>query len=260
MSLLEVQGLEKTYGRRKVVDGVDFHVEAGEIVGLLGPNGAGKTTSFRMTCGMVIPDAGRVLLDDEEITHWPMFKRARDGSMGYLAQEQSVFRKLSAEQNLLAIMELVGMGRRERLRRCDELLEQFSITHIRKSRAGSLSGGEKRRLEIARCLVTNPRIILLDEPFTGIDPVTIHSIQKIIVKLRDDGISILITDHRERETLAITDRNYVIFKGTVLCHGSADEVLNNADAKKYYFGETPVTSAPPIGPSSQDLPPGGRAA
>ena len=257
MPLLEVAGLVKNYGRRRVVDGVDFHVEAGEIVGLLGPNGAGKTTSFRMTCGMVIPDSGRVLLDDEEITHWPMFKRARDGGMGYLAQEQSVFRKLSTEQNLLAIMELVGMSRKER---CEQLLEQFSIAHIRKSRAGALSGGEKRRLEIARCLVTNPRIILLDEPFTGIDPVTIHSIQKIIVKLRDDGISILITDHRERETLAITDRSYVIRAGKVLCHGTADEVLNNPDAKKYYFGETPVTSAPPVGPSSQELPPGERAA
>ena len=266
MPLLQVEGLVKNYGRRRVVDGVDFHVEQGEIVGLLGPNGAGKTTSFRMTCGMVIPDAGRVLLDDEEITHWPMFKRARDGGMGYLAQEQSVFRKLSTEQNLLAIMELVGMTRKERRDRCEQLLEQFSIQHIRKSRAGALSGGEKRRLEIARCLVTNPRIILLDEPFTGIDPVTIHSIQKIIVKLRDDGISILITDHRERETLAITDRSYVIRAGKVLCHGSADEVLNNPDAKKYYFGESPVTSAPPIGPSGQSLlpvaqsSPGDRAA
>ena len=260
MPLLEVQGLEKTYGRRKVVDGVDFHVEAGEIVGLLGPNGAGKTTSFRMTCGMVIPDAGHVLLDDEEITDWPMFKRARDGGMGYLAQEQSVFRKLSTEQNLLAIMELVGMGRRERQQRCEQLLEQFAITHIRKSKAHYISGGEKRRLEIARCLITEPRIILLDEPFTGIDPVTIHSIQKIIRGLRDGGISILITDHREHETLAITDRSYVIRAGQVLCHGTASEVLNHPDAKKYYFGETPVTAAPPLGPSSQELPPEGRAA
>jgi lipopolysaccharide export system ATP-binding protein len=230
----------KTYGRRRVVDGVDFHVEAGEIVGLLGPNGAGKTTSFRMTCGMVIPDAGRVLLDDHEITRWPMAKRARDGGMGYLAQEQSVFRKLTVEQNLLAIMELVGMGRAERRRRCEELLEQFDIVRIRKSRAHYISGGEKRRLEIARCLVTEPRIILLDEPFTGIDPVTIHSIQKIIVGLRDGGISILITDHRERETLAITDRSYVIRAGKVLCHGTAQEVLFNPDARKFYFGEAPV--------------------
>jgi lipopolysaccharide export system ATP-binding protein len=238
MSLLSVHGLVKNYGRRRVVDGVDFHVDTGEIVGLLGPNGAGKTTSFRMTCGMVIPDAGQVLLDDAEVTDWPMYKRARDGGMGYLAQEQSVFRKLSVEQNLLAIMELIGMAPKERRRRCEELLEQFDIGRIRRSKAHYISGGEKRRLEIARCLVTEPRIILLDEPFTGIDPVTIHSIQKIIQGLRDDGISILITDHRERETLAITDRSYVIRAGKVLCHGSAEEVLNNPDAKKYYFGES----------------------
>ena len=243
MALLSVDGLVKNYGRRRVVDGVSFHVETGEIVGLLGPNGAGKTTSFRMTCGLVMPDAGKVLLDDAEITHWPMFKRSRDGGMGYLAQEQSVFRKLTVEQNLLAVMELVGMDRKERRRRCDELIEQFDIVKIRKSKAHYISGGEKRRLEIARCLVTEPRIILLDEPFTGIDPVTIHSIQKIIRGLRDDGISILITDHRERETLAITDRSYVVRAGKVLCHGTADEVLNNPDAKKYYFGESPGVTA-----------------
>ena len=238
MPLLSAEGLVKVYGRRRVVDGVEFNVEQGEIVGLLGPNGAGKTTSFRMTCGLVIPDGGRVLLDDEEITDWPMFKRSRDGGIGYLAQEQSVFRKLTVEQNLLAIMELIGMAPKERRRRCEELLEQFYIVKIRKSKSHYISGGEKRRLEIARCLVTEPRIILLDEPFTGIDPVTIHSIQKIIQGLRDDGISILITDHRERETLAITYRSYVIRAGTVLCHGSAEEVLNHPDAKKYYFGES----------------------
>ena len=243
MSLLSVEGLVKNYGRRRVVDGVDFHVETGEIVGLLGPNGAGKTTSFRMTCGIVIPDSGRVLLDDEDITDWPMYRRARDGGMGYLAQEQSVFRKLTVEQNLLAIMELIGMPPKERRRRCDRLIEQFDIVKIRRSKAHYISGGEKRRLEIARCLITEPRIILLGEPFTGIDPVTIHSIQKIICGLRDDGISILITDHRERETLAITDRSYVIRAGKVLCHGSAQEVLSNPEAKKYYFGESPGVDA-----------------
>ncbi len=243
MSLLSVEGLVKNYGRRRVVDGVDFHVETGEIVGLLGPNGASKTTSFRMTCGIVIPDSGRVLLDDEDITDWPMYRRARDGGMGYLAQEQSVFRKLTVEQNLLAIMELIGMPPKERRRRCDRLIEQFDIVKIRRSKAHYISGGEKRRLEIARCLITEPRIILLDEPFTGIDPVTIHSIQKIICGLRDDGISILITDHRERETLAITDRSYVIRAGKVLCHGSAQEVLSNPEAKKYYFGESPGVDA-----------------
>ncbi|MCC7085133.1 MAG: LPS export ABC transporter ATP-binding protein [Pirellulales bacterium] len=237
MPLLEVSGLVKTYGRRRVVDGVDFQVDSGEIVGLLGPNGAGKTTSFRMTCGLIEPDAGRVVLGGKDVTRWPMFLRARDGGMGYLAQEQSVFRKLSVQDNLLAVMEMLGMDRAARRKLCEHLLDQFDIQRIRKSKALYISGGEKRRLEIARSLISNPKIILLDEPFTGIDPVTINSIQKIIVRLRDDGIAILITDHRERETLAITDRSYVIRSGKVLCHGSADEVLNNPDARKYYFGE-----------------------
>ena len=201
MPILQVKGLVKTYGRRRVVDGVDFEVEKGEIVGLLGPNGAGKTTSFRMACGMIEPDAGRVTLAGIDVTNWPMYRRARDGGMGYLAQEQSVFRKLSVENNILAVMEMLGIERAERLRRCEELLQQFDIARIRKSMAIYISGGEKRRLEIARCLVSNPKIILLDEPFTGIDPVTINGIQKIIRNLRNSGISILMTDHRERETL-----------------------------------------------------------
>ncbi len=242
MPLLQVTGLVKTYGRRRVVDGVDFQVNKGEIVGLLGPNGAGKTTSFRMTCGIIEPEAGRVVLDGKDVTTWPMFLRARDGGMGYLAQEQSVFRKLSVENNLLAVMEMVGMNRTARRKRCEQLLEQFDITQIRKSKALYISGGEKRRLEIARCLISNPKIILLDEPFTGIDPVTINSIQKIIRRLRNEGIAILMTDHRERETLAITDRSYVIRSGKVLCHGTADEVLNNPEARKYYFGEGPAPS------------------
>ena len=235
--LLSVRGLVKTYGRRRVVDGVDFEVDQGAIVGLLGPNGAGKTTSFRMTCGLVEPDAGKVELNGVDVTRWPMFRRARDGGMGYLAQEQSVFRKLTVEENLLAVMEMLGMERRARRRRCEELLEQFDITRIRRSRALVISGGEKRRLEIARCLVSEPRIILLDEPFTGIDPVTIISIQGIIRRLRDDGISILITDHRERETLNITDTAYVIRAGKVLCHGSPAEVLANPEAQEFYFGK-----------------------
>jgi lipopolysaccharide export system ATP-binding protein len=237
MPLLEVSGLAKTYGRRRVVDGVDFEVEEGEIVGLLGPNGAGKTTSFRMTCGMIDPDDGLVMLGGVNVTRWPMYRRARDGGMGYLAQESSVFRKLSVENNLLGMMEMLGFDRAERRQRCDELLEQFDITKLRKSKAMSLSGGERRRLEIARCLVSEPRIILLDEPFTGIDPVTIHNIQNIIRDLRDRGISILITDHQVRETLQITDRSYVIRAGKVLCHGHPEEVLANPEARKYYFGE-----------------------
>ncbi len=237
MSLLEVTGLVKSYGRRRVVDGVEFHVERGEIVGLLGPNGAGKTTTFRMTCGMAEPDAGSVMLGGIDVTEWPMFRRAREGGMGYLAQESSVFRKLSVQNNLLGVMEMLGMKRRDRRRRCDELLEQFGITKLRRSKAMSLSGGERRRLEIARCLVSDPQIILLDEPFTGIDPVTIDSIQVIVRDLRDRGISILITDHQVRETLEITDRSYVVRSGQVLCHGTRNEVLQNEEARKYYFGD-----------------------
>jgi lipopolysaccharide export system ATP-binding protein len=237
MPILEVEGLVKSYGRRRVVDGVDFQVEEGEIVGLLGPNGAGKTTSFKMTCGMIEPEGGSVHLCGKNVTNWPMYRRARDAGMGYLAQESSVFRKLTVEQNLLGVMEMLGVDRPTRKRRAAELLEQFGITKVRKSKAMSLSGGERRRLEIARSLVSDPRIILLDEPFTGIDPVTIDSIQAIIRQLQADGISILITDHQVRETLAITDRSYVIRDGRVLCHGRPNEVLQNREARKYYFGE-----------------------
>ena len=237
MALLEARGLVKTYGRRRVVDGVDFEVYEGEIVGLLGPNGAGKTTSFRMTCGMIDPDAGEVCLAGRDVTNWPMFRRCRDGGMGYLAQESSVFRKLSVQNNLLGVMEMLGMKRRERLRRCEDLMEQFGITKLRRSKAISLSGGERRRLEIARSLVSDPKLILLDEPFTGIDPVTIDNIQAIIRDLRSRGISILITDHQVRETLEITDRSYVMRNGQVLCHGDRREVLQNPEARRYYFGE-----------------------
>lgn len=237
MPLLEARGLVKIYKRRRVVDGIDFQVERGEIVGLLGPNGAGKTTSFRITCGMIKPNAGQVFLDGEEVTHWPMYRRARDGGMGYLAQESSVFRKLTVEKNLLGMMEMLGFDRATRRARCEELLEQFGIARLRKSVAISLSGGERRRLEIARCLVSNPKLILFDEPFTGIDPVTIDSIQKIICTLRDENIAVLITDHQVRETLKITDRSYVIRDGRVLCHGDPHHVINHPEARKYYFGD-----------------------
>jgi lipopolysaccharide export system ATP-binding protein len=235
--MLEAQGLVKIYGMRRVVDGVDFRVDQGEIVGLLGPNGAGKTTSFRMVCGMIAPNAGTVKINGVDVTDWPMYLRAREGGMGYLAQESSVFRKLTVEKNLLGVMEMLGFDRKTRSRRCDELLEQFDIKRLRKSLALSLSGGERRRLEIARSLVSHPKIILLDEPFTGIDPVTIASIQRIIRHLREKGIAILITDHQVRETLQITDRSYVIRSGKVLCHGHPHEVLANPEARKYYFGE-----------------------
>jgi lipopolysaccharide export system ATP-binding protein len=235
--MLEVQGLVKIYGSRRVVDGVDFRVESGEIVGLLGPNGAGKTTCFRITCGMIEANQGKVKLGGADVTNWPMYRRARDGGMGYLAQESSVFRKLTVEKNLLGVMEMLGLDRAKRRLRCDQLLAQFDISHLRKSLAMSLSGGERRRLEIARSLVSDPKIILLDEPFTGIDPVTIASIQEVIRRLRSEGIGILVTDHQVRETLQITDRSYVIRAGRVLCHGSPSEVLANAEARKYYFGE-----------------------
>ena len=208
-----------------------------EIVGLLGPNGAGKTTSFRMICGLLEPDRGRVFLNGVEVTNWPMFKRCRDGHMGYLAQESSVFRKLSVEQNLLAIMELIGMDRKTRRRRCDELLDDFEIKHLRKMPAAKLSGGERRRLEIARCLVSDPDIIMLDEPFAGIDPVTVQNIQGIIRRLRDDGLSILITDHAAREILQVTDRCYIISKGTVLCSGPPEFVKSHPDVKRIYLGD-----------------------
>jgi lipopolysaccharide export system ATP-binding protein len=237
VALLEVRGLVKSYGRRRVVDGVDFTVDPGEIVGLLGPNGAGKTTTFRMACGMIDPDAGQVTLGGIDVTKWPMFRRSKEGGMGYLAQESSVFRKLSVQNNLLGVMELLGINRKLRTQRAEQLMEQFGITKLRKSKAMSLSGGERRRLEIARALVSDPQIILLDEPFTGIDPVTIDSIQAIIRDLRDRGIAILITDHQVRETLEITDRSYVIRGGQVLCHGNRSDVLNHPEARKHYFGE-----------------------
>src|SRR5438552_3312899 len=231
MAMLEARDLVKIYGRRRVVDGVSFEVDSGEIVGLLGPNGAGKTTSFRMTCGMIEADQGQVVLNGIDVTRWPMYRRAKEGGMGYLAQESSVFRKLTVEQNLLGVMELLNMDRATRRHRATELLEQFGIGKLKKSKAGTLSGGERRRLEIARCLVNDPEIILLDEPFTGIDTVTIESIQKIIRDLKARGISILITDHQVRETLQITDRSYVVVKGQVLVHGTPEQVINHPTAR-----------------------------
>jgi lipopolysaccharide export system ATP-binding protein len=252
--MLEAHGLVKDYGSRRVVDGVDFEVYPGEIVGLLGPNGAGKTTTFRMTCGMIEPGTGKVILGGQDVTHWAMYRRARDGGMGYLAQESSVFRKLSVEDNLLAVMEMLGVDRKTRRSRCDELLAQFNIAGLRKSKGMSLSGGERRRLEIARALVSSPRIILLDEPFTGIDPVTVDSIQEIIRGLRADGIAILITDHQVRETLQITDRSYVIRAGQVLCHGTPEEVLSDPEARRCYFGEDMDLGRPPSGPQQRPEP------
>lgn len=237
LPILEAIDLHKTFGRRKVVHGVNLEVHEAEIVGLLGPNGAGKSTSFKMICGMVDPDRGRVCLGGEEVTDWPMFRRARDGGMGYLPQDSSVFKKLTVEQNILALLELLGHGRTARKARCDELLEEFNITHIRKSRGGKLSGGERRRLEIARCLVSNPRIVLLDEPFAGIDPITVQSIQEVIKQLRDSGIAVLITDHAAREILGTVDRCYVISKGEVLVDGTPDTVKRHPKVQEEYLGD-----------------------
>jgi lipopolysaccharide export system ATP-binding protein len=244
MSLLEVRGLRKQYGSRVVVGGVDLDVNAGEIVGLLGPNGAGKTTTFRMVVGMISPKSGSVTFDGKEITHQPMFQRARLG-LGYLAQDSSVFRRLTVEQNLFAILELMTTRRGEPFRasrtqqreRVDQLLEQFGLTRLRKSIAGNLSGGERRRLEIARCLVSEPMLIMLDEPFTGIDPKTVGDIQDIIEALKYSGIGVLITDHHVAETLRITDRSYLIAEGKMLSQGTPMEIVNDPRAREVYLGE-----------------------
>lgn len=244
MPLLEVRGLVKYYGRRCVVNGVEFQVDAGEVVGLLGPNGAGKTTSFRMTTGQVTPNDGSVWFNGEDVTRLPMYMRARHG-MGYLPQETSVFRKLSVEQNILAILEIVPyvrslgrkMTRTERWDRTDQILEQFGLTHVRKNNAARLSGGEKRRLEIARCLVCEPLLILLDEPFTGIDPITIADIRTIVRDLRNTGIGVLLTDHNVREALKITDRSYLIKGGQVRTHGSPHEIVHDPIAINEYLGQ-----------------------
>ena len=241
MDILNVEGLVKSYQRRRVVDGVELNVSPGEIVGLLGPNGAGKTTTFRMICGMVIPDTGRVFLSGEDVTKWPMYRRARDGGMGYLPQQSSVFAKLSAQDNLRGIMQLLGFKRSRQRERCEELLDQFKITHIRKTAAGKLSGGERRRLEIARCLVSEPQIIMLDEPFAGIDPVTVQSIQSIIRDLANKGIAILITDHAAREILQITDRTYVVNEGRILVSGSSEQITQNEIVRAKYLGEINFT-------------------
>ncbi len=243
MPLLEVRGLVKYYGRRKVVGGVNFQVDAGEVVGLLGPNGAGKTTSFRMTTGQITPHSGTVWFNGQDVTHLPMFKRARLG-MGYLSQETSVFRKLTVEKNILAILEAMpvsrekgrALTRRERWQTTDRVLEQFGLTRVRKNNATQLSRCEKRRLEIARCLVCEQLLILLDEPFTGIDPITIADIRDIVRSLRDQRIGILLTDHNVREALKITDRSYLIKDGLVRTHGTPQQIIHDPIAINEYLG------------------------
>jgi lipopolysaccharide export system ATP-binding protein len=244
MAILEVRGLVKYYGRRKVVDGVDFNVDAGEVVGLLGPNGAGKTTSFRMTTGQISPNGGHVYFNGADVTALPMYRRARLG-MGYLSQETSVFRRLTVEQNILAILEAIPtcrslgrrLNRRERWERTEAVLAQFGLAQVRKTLAARLSGGEKRRLEIARCLVCEPLLILLDEPFTGIDPKTIADIQDIVRDLRRNGIGLLLTDHNVREALKITDRSYLIKDGKVRTHGTPQQIVRDEIAINEYLGK-----------------------
>jgi len=235
-STLEARKLVKVYRKRKVVNDVDVRVSQGEIVGLLGPNGAGKTTTFYMMVGLIQPNAGEVFLDAEELTDVPMFRRARKG-IGYLAQEPSIFRRLTVEENILAILETMRLQRSERKARLEQLLDELGLKHLRDARAYSLSGGERRRLEIARALITSPRIFLLDEPFSGIDPKKIGDIQNIIRALKAKGMSILLTDHNVRDTLRVTDRAYIIDQGRVLAHGSPAEIVDNPEVKNRYLGD-----------------------
>ncbi|MCH2381117.1 MAG: LPS export ABC transporter ATP-binding protein [Pedosphaera sp.] len=235
MSLLEAKGLAKAYKKRRVVNGVTFSVSPGEIVGLLGPNGAGKTTSFNMIVGLVKPDEGEVVFEGKSIGNLPMHQRARRG-IGYLTQEPSVFRKLTVEQNILAILETCTSDKLEQKARLKSLLEELDMTALARSKAYTLSGGEKRRLEITRALVTSPRMLLLDEPFSGIDPIAVYEVQKILRKLRERRMGILITDHNVRETLKIVDRAYIIHKGDVRCEGEAEFLVNDPTAREIYLG------------------------
>lgn len=236
MYLLETRGLVKSYNGRKVVDGLSISIRRSEVVGLLGPNGAGKTTTFYMAVGVVTPDEGQIIFDQEDITKKPIHERCRLG-MGYLAQEASTFRKLTVAENIMAILETLNIGPRERDRRLASLLQELKIAHLSKSKAYTLSGGERRRLEITRALVTNPSFILLDEPFSGIDPIVVAEAQEIIRDLKSRGLGILLTDHNVRETLSITDRAYLVADGKVLISGNADALINDPKARKIYLGE-----------------------
>ena len=235
-AVLRSENLKKIYGKRTVVKDVSVIVRQGEIVGLLGPNGAGKTTTFYMITGMIKPNAGKIFIDEKNITKIAMYRRARRG-ISYLPQEASIFRKLSVEDNLLAIMQVIGIPRKERRSRCDDLLAELNITQIAKSKGYNLSGGERRRTEIARTLVTNPRFILLDEPFAGVDPIAVEDIQNIVHALKERGIGVLITDHNVHETLSITDRSYLLFEGKILKEGTSSFLADDPEAKKLYLGE-----------------------
>jgi len=233
---LSSKNLVKVYKKRKVVDKASVQVSKGEIVGLLGPNGAGKTTTFYMIMGMIKPESGKVFLDDNEITKVPMYIRAKMG-IGYLPQENSIFRRLSVEDNLMAVLEMTGLNSDQRKEKVEQLLEELSIVHIRKSKGFQLSGGERRRTEIARALATDPSFILLDEPFAGVDPIAVEDIMSIVANLKNKGIGILITDHNVHETLSIVDKAYILIEGVIFKHGSADELAKDEEVKKLYLGE-----------------------
>jgi len=233
---LKCDKLVKVYRRRRVVDQVSIEVNQGEVIGLLGPNGAGKTTTFYMITGFIRPNSGRVILGEEDITRLPMYKRARKG-IGYLSQEPSIFRRMTVEENIMAILEMQKMKRKERHQRLRQLLEELDITHLARNKAYTLSGGERRRVEITRALVTEPKFLLLDEPFSGIDPITVEEIQKIIFRLKERGLGMLITDHNVRETLSICDRAYIICDGEILKSGTAAFLANDPEAKRIYLGE-----------------------
>ena len=236
MQLLQTEGLVKAYGGRRVVDKVAINIKRGEIVGLLGPNGAGKSTTFYMITGLIKPEEGSIVFDRQNITNLPMHMRARCG-IGYLAQEPSIFRALTVEENIMAILETLNISRNERHKRLKKLLGELKISHLAKNRAYTLSGGERRRLEITRALVTNPLFILLDEPFSGIDPIAVFECQQIIRELRERGLGVLLTDHNVRETLSITDRSYIMYEGRILISGTKDELITSPEARKIYLGE-----------------------
>lgn len=236
MHLLEIKGLAKSYNGRQVVKDVNLEVRRQEIVGLLGPNGAGKTTTFYMVVGVIPPQSGKIIFDNQDITRLPIHARARYG-IGYLAQEPSIFRKLTVEENIMAVLETLPLSRKKRRSRLDSLLQELKITHLAKHKAYTLSGGERRRLEITRALVTNPSFILLDEPFSGIDPIVVGEAQEIIKELKAKGLGVLLTDHNVRETLSITDRAYLIAEGKILIAGSAQDLINNPQARQLYLGE-----------------------
>jgi lipopolysaccharide export system ATP-binding protein len=236
-SIISTDDVTKTYGNRTVVNHVSIHVEKGTVVGLLGPNGAGKTTTFYMVVGLVRPDTGRVIMDGMDITRMPIHKRARHG-IGYLAQEASIFRRMTVEENLIAILEFLEPDRKKRKQRAHELMEEFHVTHVAKSPGYALSGGERRRVEIARALCNSPDFLLLDEPFAGVDPIAVQEIQRIIAYLKRRGLGILITDHNVRETLKITERAYVIHQGKILVEGGINEITRNEEAKRIYLGDT----------------------